>query len=551
MSEMIETEKYLARTFLNDQHYKKIHKSLSSRWDRMHSLSAAMKLMEKYGVEVSPEEEERLSGMEEAQQISALVTKMPQQSNEQFQQFFLQLQLLVSTASRVRQALEEGRSDHVEQALTDAENTGISPYILRMAVVQAGSEVSTLRESHTGWMKESNSKCSKLIRGQEDAMAAQKRLAAAQAQLGVFTQHHSEKAKKVVMNFASKSAAGTISTCFGSWKTITKQEKLEALIRKDYADRLDEAEARLGDYKQKQLEKARGLCAKKTMACDLEIKEELLKIWKDSTVESKWVRDNKDKLEEMEARLSNLQGSQAEKTRKVMMKMSQDSDQAILIAAWQAFVAFHKEYAKDREYEDHVEEIEKKVKSFVANKADGAKKMLNKMSAGSDNGLITMTFTGWKEVYEERKRENELENMVANSKLKVQTFQDRTKGAGMNAMERASYHVELGLLLKVWGAWLVDSKATTTLNNHLARIEGKRAQLVGVQQMFRKFATELETNLKASQDSSRDLREGPPPGARRMQRTENTVSLPDINQRSASGRHHHNRGYPASPGSRR
>jgi len=542
---MIETEKYLARTFLNEQHYKKIHKSLSSRWDRMHSLSAAMKLMEKYGVEVTPEEQQRLSGMEEAQQISALVTKMPQQSNEQFQQFFLQLQLLVSTATRVRQALEEGRSDHVEQALTDAETTGISPYILRMAVVQAGSEVSTLRESHNSWMKESNSKCSKLIRGQEDAVAAQKRLAAAQSQLGVFTQQHSDKAKKVVMNFASKSSAGIISTVFSSWKTITKQEKLETTVRQEYAQRLDEAESRLAEYKTVQLDKARGVLTKKALASEADLKAELLKIWKEDTIEQKWVRENKDKLEEMDARLANLQGAQAEKTRKVMMNMSQDSDQAIVLAAWQAWVAFHKEYAKDREYEDHVEEIEKKVKEFVKNKASGAKKMLNKMSAGSDSGLITMSYTAWKELYEERKKEAELENIVANSNLKLKTFHDRTKGAGMNTLERASYHVQLGLLLKVWGAWLVDSKYETTLRNHLARIEGKRDQLMGVQKMFRKFATELEANLKASQDSSRDLRDGPPPG-RRIQKTEGTVSLPDINQRSSSGRHH--RGYPASPG---
>jgi len=257
------------------------------------------------------------------------------------------------------------------------------------------------------------------------------------------------------------------------------------------------------------------------------------------------VHDNKDKLEEMEARLAGLKGSQAEKTKKVMMKMSQDSDAAILLAAWQAFVAFHKEYAKDRAYEDHVEVIEKKVKEFIKNKASGAKKMLNKMSAGSDSGLVTMTFTAWKELYEERKKEAELENIVANSNLKMKSFHDRTKGAGMSTMERASYHVQMNILLKAWGAWLVDSKAETTKRNHIDRIEGKKKQLEGVRKMFSKFASELEHHFRASQDSSRDLRDGPPPG-RRLQKTEGTVSLPDINQRSASGRH--TRGYPASPG---
>jgi len=96
--------KYLASNFLKEKHYSKVSSSLANRWDKYQSLSAAMKLMEQHGVVLSPEETERLSSLGEAQMIESLVTKMPQQSKEQFQHFFLQLQLIVSTASRVRQA---------------------------------------------------------------------------------------------------------------------------------------------------------------------------------------------------------------------------------------------------------------------------------------------------------------------------------------------------------------------------------------------------------------------------------------------------------------
>ena len=37
---------------------------------------------------------EQICGMEQDQQIAALVNRMPQDSQEQFQQFFLQLQAL-------------------------------------------------------------------------------------------------------------------------------------------------------------------------------------------------------------------------------------------------------------------------------------------------------------------------------------------------------------------------------------------------------------------------------------------------------------------------
>merc|ERR1719327_1226465 len=83
----------------------------------MGSLSAALKLMETYGVKLPQEEQDRLAGLEEGRQIEALVMRMPQQSIEQFQQFFLQLQLIVSTAAQVKKALEDKDPLAVSRAL--------------------------------------------------------------------------------------------------------------------------------------------------------------------------------------------------------------------------------------------------------------------------------------------------------------------------------------------------------------------------------------------------------------------------------------------------
>merc|ERR1719337_88539 len=126
--------------------------------------------MESHGVHLNPEQEQRISQLSEAQMIEAMVAKMPQTSKEQFQHFFLQLQLIVSTATRVRQALEQGRSDLVEQAMDDADSTGIAQYILKMSIVQAGSEVTNLKKQHAAWVKDAEGKMSRLVHGQEDAM---------------------------------------------------------------------------------------------------------------------------------------------------------------------------------------------------------------------------------------------------------------------------------------------------------------------------------------------------------------------------------------------
>merc|ERR1719156_489777 len=160
--------------------------------------------MEQYGVTISPAEEKRLFQLDEGAMIEQLVSKMPQQTKEQFEHFFLQLQLIVSTATRIRTALEEGTPGVIQEALNDADQTGILPYILKMSTVQAGSEVIALKSQHDTWTVETESRMSKLLRGQDDAMQAQKQLAAAQAQLGHFQGSHKDKAYKAMMGVAGK-----------------------------------------------------------------------------------------------------------------------------------------------------------------------------------------------------------------------------------------------------------------------------------------------------------------------------------------------------------
>merc|ERR1719502_1946792 len=169
-----------------------------------------MKLMEQHGVKLSPEEEKELSGMGEAQMIEKLVMKMPQQSKEQFQHFFLQLQLIVSTATRVRSALEQGNSEAVSQAMDDADSTGIAQYILKMSIVQAGSEVMNLRKQHASFVKDAESKMSRLVKGAEDMMMAKERLAKAQGELSMFQAQANENIKKVLMTFAGGSASALL-----------------------------------------------------------------------------------------------------------------------------------------------------------------------------------------------------------------------------------------------------------------------------------------------------------------------------------------------------
>merc|ERR1719324_2036723 len=149
--------------------------------------------MEAHGVTISAEEEQRLSQLPEDRMIDALVMRMPQQSREQFEHFFLQLSLIASTTTRLRAALETGDSSAVEEVLDSAENVGVLQFILRMAVAQAGQEVKQHCQDHNDWLAASADRMMPLLQSQANAMISQKALAQASAQLGFHRVEANEK----------------------------------------------------------------------------------------------------------------------------------------------------------------------------------------------------------------------------------------------------------------------------------------------------------------------------------------------------------------------
>mmetsp|Transcript_13145 Transcript_13145/g.29926 ORF Transcript_13145/g.29926 Transcript_13145/m.29926 type:complete len:575 (-) Transcript_13145:206-1930(-) len=520
--------KYLVKTYLDDSHYNKLHLSLSEKWDRMHSLSAAMMLMEQYGVKLEPSEVERLSGMDQMQQINALVSKMPQQSNEQFQHFFLQLQLIVQTATRVRQALEEGRPEQVQAALDDADSTGISQYIMKMAIVQAGTEVTTLNRNYEASVKEWNHRMSKMIRAQEDAMQAQKRLQAAQAQLAEYTTGQNEKAKKVLMSMCNDSKV-IMANVMKEWILVIMRDREEAEIRKEFEPIIEDARAKLVEFKSRQLAKTRAVLSRKGEQKDSEILADAISIWREDVEEQKFQRENAAKLEALEAKFGDHKNAQVSTAKSVMLRMQQDGDMGCLAFALNAWIAFHGEILRDRETEQAVKEAEARLGQFLKGKNDNAKNLLNNMASSTDTGLIQEVFQAWFSEYAEAKKERDLEAVLNGSSSKFASFGNRNKASGKSLAERAQYYQEQMLLMDCVGAWRLETKMNLTMVKYTAKIEGKKQQLMSVQKMFRDFAQQLERDLHDG-DSARDVQFG----KRMVRGGDGSVSLPDIHHKQGT-----------------
>jgi len=346
---------------------------------------------------------------------------------------------------------------------------------------------------------------SKLIRGQDDSVSAQKKLAAAQAQLASYTGDQNDKAKKIMMNFANQSSKGLMSSSFKGWSTHVKSMRIENEIHAEYADRLDNATKRLLDFKGGQLKGVRGVMEKKGAALDTALIQELYKLWYGQVLNEKENKANAGAVADLELKLKSMQGSQKEKANQVMMKMNAGNDMSLLNAVFKALLQFHADYQKDKEMEDQVKASEKQMKEFLKNKSEGAKKILGNMSGASDSGLLSLVIKGWIEIWDDAKKEAEMEAILAEADQKKQAFGDRNKKNGGRVCDRATHQQNLALLLGIFYEWRLDAAVTANHRSNLAKVDSKRQQLLGVQLMFRDFAGQLETQLKGSagDDTSR------------------------------------------------
>merc|ERR1719171_960462 len=518
--------RHIVRQFIDEDSYEALHTSLAGQWDMNQCMMAALKLMGQYGVTLSAEETIRLRGLDEANMIDALLTKMPSQSKDTFQSFFLQLQYIVSTATRIRQGLEMGLPEEVEAALTDAEGAGVAPFVLKMAVVQAGAEVQSLKRQHSNWIREVDARMQTLLRGREDAMTAKRELDAAQEKLRQHMGDHSDKAKKMLLGMAGGQGKALLVAVYKEWAEITRKMKNENSIRVEYEDRLEEATKRLADYKAQQLENVRNVLNRKAAAGDGALVAMCFAVFVSDVEERKKDAEQLGAVREIEEKLGKFAAEQAENAKKVMTRMSAGSDAALINLNFQAWVTFIADYKKNKDMEDQVKAAEQKFAEFKKGKADKAKGVLDRMAGASETGLKSEVFEAWHQIILDEKEGAEMEALLSGADGKFSVFAERNGKNAREVMRKATQQVELCCILKCFNPWKMHTKVEATLKSYNNKMEGKRSQLQSVQLLFRNFAQQLESGLKEGTPRDPNLYK------KKMHKGDsNTVSLPDIHQR--------------------
>jgi hypothetical protein len=417
--------KLVVKTFLEQKHYQDLHDHLSEEWKHCHSLYAVVRLMEAHGVHISPKEEEEYAKLPEDRMIEILVGRMPQQNREQFEHFFLQLSLIASTTSRLRAALESGNDEAVEEVMDSAENVGILQFILKMAVAQAGQEVKSHNKDHMDWLAMCSDRMQPLLQSQATAMAQQKMLVQAKAQLADHHMDANEKSKKALMAFCSGNDSVLVHSVYNGWAEEVRQQKREKEIRKEYEEEIDLAEKRLQDYILAQSKIMKNMINKKFMDSDEALKHFVFEQFIHE-VQDKANRLAKDaEMEELNKRMAEFSKEQNAKSKKALSRMCAGTDLGAMTMAFSAWTQFIQDYNKNREFEDAVKREEAKIAEFMKKQNEGAKSVLTRMAGATEHGLMQQCLQGWAEVYQDIKKANELQEMLNSGSGRFKEFSMR------------------------------------------------------------------------------------------------------------------------------
>merc|ERR1719240_1862077 len=355
--------------------------------------------------------------------------------------------------------------------------------------------------------------------------------------LSMFQANQSESIKKVLMT-AAGSATALLHGCLNSWAQYVKKMKVENAIYEEYREEIEAAEKRLIDAKAGQLKSVKGMIEKKHAGKQQSLVGEVFQLWREELLEKKYNQGAAAEIAAMEARLKACADHQTESAKKVMARCGAASANGLRDMCFHEWVTFHQEYMKNKELEDAIKAEEAKIAAFKKKHSENAQSLLNNMHAATNTGLMHEVFEAWREWWKDEKQLAEMSELMAAGQGRLGAFGDRNKKGARSACERAHEHNMIMLYLKVFGAWRLDTQIEKTLRKHQNRIQGKRDQLLGVQQMFRNFAQELEKSMSAQKndDSIRNLKEGPPAGFKRsMKKNYGSVSLPDIHQKPGYG----------------
>lgn len=489
--------KLVVRTFLEDSHYSELSKILSEEWKECHSLTAAVKLMEAHGMQVTPEEEKRLLELpDEETMINELVKRMPQQSREQFEHFFLQLSFIAATSGRLRSAMEVGNAEQIEEALESAENVGVLTYLLKMVVAQSGKEVKECEVDHDDWLGKTDQRLQPLMQAQFLSLAVQKELTQAQVALEDFSNTAKESAAAMLTRLANIADQTLLANSLRGWRDFAHQQKKERELRADYQAQIDEARKKLSDMKKAQKSAVSGILSRAFKEQETKTADNVLSHLREAAASGKLERAAASETKELEDKLNTYTARATEKATSVLTSFAASADRELLeltLRYWKSHLA---DVKKDKENVDALKAMEVKIFNFTKTASAGAQAVMLKIAKENDVVMLETVLLSWAEEAKLQQILKKDEEALDVHKGHLQEFCARNGASATKIQERTGGAYDDQLLILCFSTWKRETRVARVVRWGKERNARRKQELLGVKGLFKTFATDLESSLK-------------------------------------------------------
>jgi len=482
--------------FIDEWHYRILHSGLALTWERGQCVSLAIDMFEMHGMLVTPEEKEAFAAMEDEQaMIAAMVDHIPLAARKTFEHFVLQLQLVVSTTTQVRHALEEGNVDEVARCFEEGGDSGPGQQILKHCIVEAGKQIHEAVEMHKSWKANTEARIVRLNISQDEAEHARQQLEAIQCQLDSFKGEQNAKSKSVLVGIAGKNDKALVHSIFSTWLGWLISHKMNKAIHDKFKKEIDDYEDALISFRSKQLGISRGILNRGAASGDKGLQAEVLGIWYQFVITEGHSKIMDAKIAEAQAKFASCQASSKDASKKVMMGMSAKNDGALVTLCFQSWNACMVELKADKEIDALAKQAEAAFKEFKKRQSEKSKGVLDGMAGASENGLLKVVLTAWIDDWKEEKKLADMEKMMGGNDSKFKSLNQNQKKNAKSVASATHAQEEENMIMVFFYAWATDTRTERVIKHYGSKLDQKKGQLDAVQTMFRSFASQLEQGI--------------------------------------------------------
>lgn len=537
--------------FLDGFLHKMASHSVARSMERKKAVNMAVHCLDLGGADFDSSTKEEILQLEEKAMVKKLSEVLPRSMCESLPSIASDLGEAVEVAALLRAAIDDSGelpAGTLGQLFLEHDSSDVCQLVLRRAITCAANKAAKVRKCHSTWRKSTEARVGRLARAEEDTDHAIRQLAQVEAQLDGFGVSTKRKGKQALLGLADKNSKVLIQSSFSDWLSwMTKARELKA-IRTKFQDKLDAATKRLYTYKASKVACVKAMFTRQAQEGTAMILKIAIDAFKQEAEFQKNERQCNLDVEKAKARMANLQKDQKQSAKKVMFSMASGQDEAVLQMTMSGWIQYTGVSKKEKKAEEEMVKAEEAFKARMAGSRNEAKGVLAKIAGNTNSGLLSQCIAGWVEVIKEEKGANAQQKMINDATKKFKFMKERHSGNAQSVQERANENMKMELLQKCMIKWYNLTKCTNVDNQFTRKLETKRKQLAGVQNLFKAFAQQLEQGLNdgdtASNESSRGgtgresigskkSRPLKPGGVGLTRGTEGAVSLPNIHARAA------------------